>query len=1228
MQFIDMANQLKQAGNHSAAAQLIELYEKVQSGRLDIAFCGHFSAGKSSLINALSGTRLLPSSPIPTSANVVSISKGQPSAIVWLKGLDGHVDTREVALAELDAFCRNSDDVVKVSIHYPIERLQEQTVWLDTPGVDSTDAAHARATESALHLADAVLYVMDYNHVQSETNFAFARELEERGKPLFLIVNQIDKHRESEIPFETFAEGVRKAFADWHIQPLDFFFLSLKQPDHPHNEWHRLTAMLEQLQQHRDVLIKRNVIASAKHLIGMHKQQRLLEQEEMREKLRDAADAGHELSPDMRHELEEAGRLRTDLDTKPASWKQELGKLLDFANITPAETRELARLMIESRQSGFRMGWLFAGGKTEQERKARLQTFADKFAEDIESQIVWHLRSWLNELAERELADGAGTDWGGDISLRLEPDWLADAVRDQATVTGEYVLNYMRDIAAEVKSRFRRQALDVMEKIEEKWRSALQVRLTQLDDELEQVRQAEAAQAELAELDAGLDREEQALLEQLPPMPPLPEIAQDAVEGSEEEAVPALFQQHADAHARQSASAMAQAAAASAAAGGIAPSEQIGGTASSARTSNAPESLAESGGKLQDRAKAAAKLLEAAAAEAELYPAFRHTVKELRERAKRLRERRFSLALFGAFSAGKSSFANALMGGPLLPVSPNPTTAAINRILPAEEERPHGSARILMKPQATLWEDMQHSMQALGLTAAAPEEAIHRIRQVRPDNVRPKGKPHLAFLTAVASGWERNADLLGRTLDADMETFRRYAAVESDSCFVERIDLYVDAPLTRSGMMLVDTPGADSINARHTGVAFHYMKNADAIIFITYYNHAFSLADREFLRQLGQVKDSFDMDKMFFVINAADLAENAQELEDVAAHLADNLNRFEIREPRLYPVSSLNALEAKLSQDADKLEQSGWARLERELSRFGLEELSELAVQNAVQEVQQVIRTLNEWERIATADQAEREQEEQRRQQAWRDWLAELEQLSGQSKEKQALQQEIRELVYYVKQRHAFRFGEWMQEAFNPASLRGDVRSVKEALAECWFEFVQLIDNHLSREMQATTLRIERILRQLLAGLWEEWRRQFTIRFPSAAIPDYETDMPPTPVIEETAGWNKPDLARLQSLFKNAKHYFEGNGRTNMREWLESVVTPQAEAYLQAHEERLLAYYERHWEQLCDQASRRCLELAEAYQAGTESLPHDDQSLSKLRATRDRLQQELVRFAG
>ncbi len=79
---------------------------------------------------------------------------------------------------------------------------------MDTPGVDSTDDAHAMSTESALHIADVVFYTMDYNHVQSELNFQFTKQLMKYNPNVYLIVNQIDKHRDAELSFEDFKQSV------------------------------------------------------------------------------------------------------------------------------------------------------------------------------------------------------------------------------------------------------------------------------------------------------------------------------------------------------------------------------------------------------------------------------------------------------------------------------------------------------------------------------------------------------------------------------------------------------------------------------------------------------------------------------------------------------------------------------------------------------------------------------------------------------------------------------------------------------------------------------------------------------------------------------------------------------------------------------------------------------------------------------------------------------------
>ena len=60
------------------------------------------------------------------------------------------------------------------------------------------------------------------------------------------------------------------------------------------------------------------------------------------------------------------------------------------------------------------------------------------------------------------------------------------------------------------------------------------------------------------------------------------------------------------------------------------------------------------------------------------------------------------------------------------------------------------------------------------------------------------------------------------------------------------------------------------------------------------------------------MKDAFELDKMFFIVNAIDLATTEEEQEDVKGYVRSELQRFGIRFPRLYGVSSLLALKEKV----------------------------------------------------------------------------------------------------------------------------------------------------------------------------------------------------------------------------------------------------------------------------------------------------------------------------
>ncbi|WP_156158052.1 dynamin family protein [Gordoniibacillus kamchatkensis] len=590
----------------------------------------------------------------------------------------------------------------------------------------------------------------------------------------------------------------------------------------------------------------------------------------------------------------------------------------------------------------------------------------------------------------------------------------------------------------------------------------------------------------------------------------------------------------------------------------------------------------------------------------------------MRDKAARLRGGTFTIALFGAFSAGKSSFANALIGERILPVSPNPTTAAINRIVPPSPDWPHGTARVRMKTADAILADVRYSLDVLGEPASGMADAIARIRRLSPAAVPAKGKPHYAFLRAVEAGWAQAEPQLGKDVRIALDEFAAYVADEARSCFVDYIELHYANELTEQGIIFVDTPGADSINARHTGVAFDYIKNADAILFVTYYNHAFSQADREFLLQLGRVKDSFELDKMFFIVNAADLASGPEELEGVLTHVESNLLQHGIRHPRLYPVSSLMATDGKLSGDEALIRQSGIASFERDFIKFSVEELASVAVMSAGQELERAVHVLDQWLAGAQQDEAARKRRIAELEQSLRRALAELEEASF-GEELQELEKEIRELLYYVKQRTSYRFGELYQLAFNPASFRDDAGDARTALAGAWKELARMIGFDLEQETLATTLRIENAMNAMAKKRQIAWNERFAELVGGYEPEPYEpkkfraaehtVKFEPEPVSDKT----------LLAYYKNAKHFFEGDGKAKLRAELEARLSEPMAAYVAAQTEALQAAYAS---QLADRFAELKADRAESlqhYVSGLLAALSDNVDLEALGSTRRQL---------
>ncbi|MNZ44022.1 Bacterial dynamin-like protein [compost metagenome] len=1090
---------------------------------------------------------------MPTTANVAALRNGKRQVLLTpgnmheaseggLISNDGKI---AVSSEQMDQYCRDGTMYSMIEIWDDIPLLEKNGVLLDTPGVDSGDAAHALATNSALHLADVVFYVMDYNHVLSESNLSFAKVLADWGKPLYLVVNQIDKHREEELSFDTYRSSVESAFELWGIGSAGIFYISLKESEHPLNMLDSLrdtvTFLLKQQRGLLEYSISRSLQHGVEQFLERIQADETVEYENCMQNAggEDSLESIHKELRELQLQLGENGSQRDFLRKKLAD---DLDSLLGSVQLMTPGLREAAQLFLESRQPGFKTGLLFQKGKTEREQDKRKAEFLERLKEQTSAQLDWHVRDLLRKFGKTHGVWGPDWERRMDAELpRCEESWITGPARAGAVVSGEYTLRYSADVAAEISGRYRRAALSLADGLLE----VLAPRLAEAQGALAMQQQellARAAAAERAHAlrTAAHERAAQlhALLGAPPSLPPgiLPEVRD----------VPAL------------------------------PPRPLAGPAPAAAAAFGSARLrgeaAPAGGR--GRLAEAAAVLEAAAEELIPYPSIGSGVRELTDRAARLRAGRFTIALFGAFSAGKSSFANALLGAQVLPVSPHPTTAAINRILAPADGIPHGHAVITFKSRDAMEIDLAYSFDSLQLGAWNSRTWKHEVGKLKASDVPSTGRAHYSFLKAAAAGWDLIVTRLGGKETVKLEHFAPYVAEESMACFVDSVDLYYSCPLTEQGIVIVDTPGADSIHARHTGVTFQYMKNCDALLYVTYYNHAFSRADRQFLAHLGRVKGSFALDKMFFIVNAADLASTPLELESVVHHVGEGLRGAGIESPQIFEVSSHKALEAKKSNALELLEHSGFTRFEDSFLRFIDNELAVLTVQSAANDLKKWLDRAEQRRSFLAQGQEDAIRLRQALHQDQQKFVAKLVLLASCNKTPE-IDQEIDELLFHARQRLLYLANDLFHEYFHPSLLQESGGDMRRKFATTFQGYLAQLSIELSREIQATSLRIEKKCQRMLADETKEWIGSLS----------KELVMYPPLAVDFSDSWETPEMAEGMldhsllssdyiSYFKNPKAFFEGGGKQRLRDALGKHLEAEVKQAVEQAGSTLYSFYQ------------------------------------------------------
>jgi GTP-binding protein EngB required for normal cell division len=162
---------------------------------LDVAVLGQFKSGKSSLLNALIGSDLLPVGVTPVTAVITRLCAG-PVLAAHVTHLDGRVEN--IAIERIAEFATealnpsNRRRVARVDIATPALSSWANLRLVDTPGLGSTFAHNTQATRDWLPNIAAALVVISADRPLSDDERALIADVRQLVPRMWIILSKID----------------------------------------------------------------------------------------------------------------------------------------------------------------------------------------------------------------------------------------------------------------------------------------------------------------------------------------------------------------------------------------------------------------------------------------------------------------------------------------------------------------------------------------------------------------------------------------------------------------------------------------------------------------------------------------------------------------------------------------------------------------------------------------------------------------------------------------------------------------------------------------------------------------------------------------------------------------------------------------------------------------------------------------------------------------------------
>ena len=205
-----------------------KLKQDLENGEFSIVVVGEFSAGKSTLLNALMKKRILPSFTNETTATVNFLRHkeksraGEAGTVYYKDGTTKNLDNDNLETIQRYVTTKGEEVVSTVEhldLYLDSEFLKDGVTLVDSPGLNGIAEGHREITEQQILKSHASIFLFSCDHPGSKTDFEFLNELQKKVKTIIFVLNKIDsiKVHEGETVegiIETLKTNYRKQFPE------------------------------------------------------------------------------------------------------------------------------------------------------------------------------------------------------------------------------------------------------------------------------------------------------------------------------------------------------------------------------------------------------------------------------------------------------------------------------------------------------------------------------------------------------------------------------------------------------------------------------------------------------------------------------------------------------------------------------------------------------------------------------------------------------------------------------------------------------------------------------------------------------------------------------------------------------------------------------------------------------------------------------------------------------